>query len=364
MQRNDTLDRIFRSVGIDIATLAELRRCPTYARRIDMLRPGDIITLTHMDGVLQSLNRRISDTLTLSVSRAGDGFAVNYIENPLEIEVAARRARIDSSLFAAGRDAGMSAETIMVLANEIFGWDIDFANDIRAATRFSVIYQRKFQDGRLRERRPRARGRVRQPGQHPPRRVVRVGGRRGARLLHAGRQGHAQGLPARAARFHAHQLGLQPAPPASDHGRCARTRASTTPRPTGTPIYAAGDGRMQFAGAQGRLRQCRGHRPRPRHHHALWRTCRASASPARSGRSVQAGRDHRLRRHRPAPRPGRTCTTNTASMASTRIRRPSRCRTPRSRRATRRNSAPGRRRARAAAAGRRGADDAVRCASR
>jgi hypothetical protein len=147
VQRNDTLDRIFRSVGIDGATLAELRDMPEVRKALDILRPGDIITLTHVDGALQSLNRRISDTLTLSVSRAADGFAVSFIENPLEVEVAGARARIETSMFEAGRAAGMSAETIMVLANEIFGWDIDFALDIRADDEFSVLYQRRFQDG-------------------------------------------------------------------------------------------------------------------------------------------------------------------------------------------------------------------------
>ena len=116
-------------------------------KALDILRPGDVITLTHADGVLQSLNRRISDTLTLSVSRAEDGFAVNFIENPLEVEVTGARARIETSLFDAGVDAGVSPETVLVLANEIFGWDIDFANDIREGDEFSVLYQRKFQDG-------------------------------------------------------------------------------------------------------------------------------------------------------------------------------------------------------------------------
>ncbi len=138
VQRNDTLDRIFRSVGIDNATLVELRTLPDVRKALDILRPGDIITLTHVDGALLSLNRRISDTLTLSVSRGDGGFAVDFIENPLEVEVAGARASIETSLFDAGRAAGMSATTVMVLANEIFGWDIDFANDIHAGDEFSA----------------------------------------------------------------------------------------------------------------------------------------------------------------------------------------------------------------------------------
>jgi murein DD-endopeptidase MepM/ murein hydrolase activator NlpD len=148
VQRDDTLDQIFRSIGLDLGTLAELRSRAEVRKALDLLKPGDIITLTHVDGVLQTFNRQISDTLTLSVSRAGDGYAVNYIENPLETEVVGQRAVIESSLFAAGERAGMSSRTIMTLANQIFGFDIDFALDLRQGDEFSVLYEQKFQDGR------------------------------------------------------------------------------------------------------------------------------------------------------------------------------------------------------------------------
>lgn len=149
VQPDDTLDQIFRSIGIDLGTLASLRTRPEVRKALDILRPGDIITVTYADGVLQSLNRQISDTLTLKVSRAGDDYAINYIENPLETTVVGHRARIESSLFEAGQKAGISSRTIMTLANQIFGFDIDFALDIRQGDEFSVLYEQQFQDGRF-----------------------------------------------------------------------------------------------------------------------------------------------------------------------------------------------------------------------
>ena len=41
----------------------------------------------------------------------------------------------------------MSPETIMTIANQMFGWDIDFALDIREGDEFSVLYEQKYQDG-------------------------------------------------------------------------------------------------------------------------------------------------------------------------------------------------------------------------
>lgn len=251
VRRNDTLDRIFRSVGIDNATLAELRTLPDVRKALDILRPGDIITLTHVDGVLQSLNRRISDTLTLSVSRDDDGFAVNFIENPLEVEVAGARARIETSLFDAGRAAGMSATTVMVLANEIFGWDIDFANDIHAGDEFSVLYQRKFQDGAyVSDGRVLAAEFVNRGKRH---RAVWFESADGSVKGYYTPDGKGMRkaflrVPIDFARV---SSGFNPQRRHPITGQVRAHRGIDFAAPTGTPIYAAGDGRIEFAGRQG-----------------------------------------------------------------------------------------------------------------
>ena len=251
VQRNDTMDRIFRSVGIDMATLAELRARPEVREALDVLRPGDIVTLRHLDGALLSLNRQISDTLTLSISRSEDGYAVNYIENPLEVETVGRRARIDTSLFEAGQQAGISAETILTLANQMFGWDIDFALDIREGDEFSVLYEQKFQDGQyVSDGRVLAAEFVNQGRTH---RAVWFESRDGAVKGYFTPEGKGMrkaflrapldftriSSPFNSRRKHP-ILGIVRAHKGTDYAA-----------PIGTRIWAAGDGRVAFAGRKG-----------------------------------------------------------------------------------------------------------------
>jgi murein DD-endopeptidase MepM/ murein hydrolase activator NlpD len=145
--RNDTLERIFRQARLSLEDLAAIRSLPGMREALDMLRPGELITLTHTDGVLQKLTRRMSETELLSVNREEEGFAAQVLETPLEIRTTTALGTIESSLFNAGRAAGMSSELIMRMANDIFGWDIDFALDIQRDDKFTVIYERKFRDG-------------------------------------------------------------------------------------------------------------------------------------------------------------------------------------------------------------------------
>ena len=251
VQRNDTLDRIFRSVGVDMAALAELRQRPEVRRALDIVRPGDVITFTHIDGTLQSLNRQISNTLTLSVARSDDGFAVNYVENPLETEIVGRRAQITSSLFVAGQNAGMSAETIMTLANQIFGWDIDFALDIRQGDEFSVLYEQKFQDGEyVNDGRVLAAEFVNQGKTH---RAVWFQSQDGEVQGYFTPEG--KGMRKAFLRapldFTRMSSGFNPRRKHPISGVVRAHRGVDYAAPTGTPIWSAGDGRIKFAGRKG-----------------------------------------------------------------------------------------------------------------
>lgn len=146
VSRNDTLDGIFRRLKLNVADLASLRALPGLKARFDSLRPGELLHFSHKDGQLFGLERRLNDAQTLEVTRAGDGLKADVLENPFETRTRTVGGRIYSSLFEAVEDAGAHDQTAVALA-DIFAWDVDFVLDVRAGDSFVVTYQELWRDG-------------------------------------------------------------------------------------------------------------------------------------------------------------------------------------------------------------------------
>ena len=146
IRRNDTLDAIFRQMQLSLADLAAVRSLPDVRRSLDRLRPGDVILLSHLDGELKSLTRRISDTALLSVTRAEQGFPADIVETPLEVVAAGMAATINASRKGGVTGAGGSDRLAVALA-EVFRYDIDFVNEVRPGDSFAVTYEQRWRDG-------------------------------------------------------------------------------------------------------------------------------------------------------------------------------------------------------------------------
>jgi len=144
--RNDTLDQVFRELELQISDLAALRSLPDVRKNLDIIRPGDVIQLTHLGGELKSLTRRINETATLSVTRAEEGFTANIVENPLETEERLLKGTVESSLYLSVNEAGGTDRLAVSLA-DVFKYDIDFVNSVQPGDRFIVTHEQQWQDG-------------------------------------------------------------------------------------------------------------------------------------------------------------------------------------------------------------------------
>jgi murein DD-endopeptidase MepM/ murein hydrolase activator NlpD len=144
--RNDTLDRLFRKLGLSLADLAALRATAGIRTHLDNLRMGEVLHLRYHDTQLTSLGRRLNEEQTLQIARGPDGLTATVRQDPLEGRQRTIHAVIDRSLFEAVAAGGGHDQTAVNLA-DIFGWDIDFVLDIQPGDSFTVTYRELYQNG-------------------------------------------------------------------------------------------------------------------------------------------------------------------------------------------------------------------------
>jgi len=145
--RGDNLAAIFQRAGLSARDVHDVVSTDEQTAKLTRLYPGDQIDF-HVDdtGALQALRYALDETRTLHLKRNGDGFESRMETRPLDRQVVEAQGRITSSLYNAALSAGLDDRLIMELAG-IFGWDVDFALDIRRDDRFTVIYEALYRDG-------------------------------------------------------------------------------------------------------------------------------------------------------------------------------------------------------------------------
>lgn len=147
IQSGDTLASIFNQLGISTQDMHKILDGNKELTSLQKLRPGQELTFkVDSQGQLDQMKYQASVYESIIVRREAEGFSTQRtVRNP-EIKTAQARAIIDNSLFVDGKEAGMSTQLVSELAN-LFGWDIDLFQ-IKDGDSFSVIFEEKFLDGK------------------------------------------------------------------------------------------------------------------------------------------------------------------------------------------------------------------------
>lgn len=149
IRSGDNLAAVFSRLGLSPSDLHQIMALGKTTQRLKKIFPGDIIKVNlNANGQLNTLHYEINETRRLEVIQHPPGeFTASTTELPLDIRLAYTEGTINSSLFMAAQKAHLPDRITMELAN-IFGWDIDFALDIRKGDHFSLLYEELYRDGK------------------------------------------------------------------------------------------------------------------------------------------------------------------------------------------------------------------------
>lgn len=147
IKSGDSLARLFKQEGLPPRQLHDILASGDIAKKLTRIYPGQVLRLrtTAEDGLLE-LRYEIDALNQVQIKRTESGYEPQLIVRVPERRVVQAAAEIDSSLFVAAQKARLPENITMELAG-IFGWDVDFALDIREDDQFAVIYEELYLDG-------------------------------------------------------------------------------------------------------------------------------------------------------------------------------------------------------------------------
>jgi len=147
VRSGQSLDGIFRKQGFSANTLHRIMTLNGDTRKLKNIRPGDLFEFQrHEDSSLRRMRYAIDEDRYLIIDYDGQRAVASSEARDMIAEITETSGTITSSLFLAGKRAGLSDGMVMKLAN-LFGWDIDFVLDIREGDRFFLIYEKVYRDG-------------------------------------------------------------------------------------------------------------------------------------------------------------------------------------------------------------------------
>lgn len=146
IKQGDTLAQLFSRQKLSSQTLHALTQSE-HGKSLGQLNIGDKVGFHIENDILVGFRLEKSLFESYEFAFSGDAYQSQHIIIEPDVVETFTQGTISSSLFESALDAGMDNNTTMKLAT-IFGWDVDFALDIRNGDSFSLIYEEKYLEGK------------------------------------------------------------------------------------------------------------------------------------------------------------------------------------------------------------------------
>lgn len=145
----DNLSTLFQRMGLSPRDVYEISQADLKQQNSSLkkLFPGEQLNFVIKEGRLKKLRRIKNPLETVEFIHEGDDYRSSRVIREPEINHRFVTTTLQSSLFLAGQKAGLSQKLIMELAN-IFGGVIDFVYDPRKGDSFSLLFEERFIDGK------------------------------------------------------------------------------------------------------------------------------------------------------------------------------------------------------------------------
>ncbi|NOQ64333.1 MAG: peptidoglycan DD-metalloendopeptidase family protein [Methyloprofundus sp.] len=147
VKSGDSLSEIFSDNDLPRLDLYKIIHANDISYQFTSIRPGKSLMIGRdFSGKLTHLTYKKNIYKLLKATRNDTGdFTVELVEREMEKRLRTATGSIQSSLFIDGKKAGLTDSTIMQFAN-IFAWDIDMAMSLRVGDKFAAIYEELYID--------------------------------------------------------------------------------------------------------------------------------------------------------------------------------------------------------------------------
>lgn len=147
VRKGDTISSLLQKAGLDLDEIHNITNSSKDAKQLANLNLGDELDVLMKDGKVHELKLHRSKLESVAVVRSGDTYNTKNIILTPEVRYSYAAGTIDSSLFLAGQKAGLNDRMTLKLA-DIFAYDIDFLQDIQEGDSFALLYEDLYIDGK------------------------------------------------------------------------------------------------------------------------------------------------------------------------------------------------------------------------
>jgi murein DD-endopeptidase MepM/ murein hydrolase activator NlpD len=144
VENGDTLALIFKKAGFTPKDVYHVAKVYEDATR---LHPGEEVSFAYdSNGDFKAFKHQKTHLVSNVIEKQGSNYQIEEIVKEPTVEYRFAQGTINSSLFIDAKKAGLNQTSTMNFAN-IFGWDIDFVQDLRQGDSFSLMYEELYLDG-------------------------------------------------------------------------------------------------------------------------------------------------------------------------------------------------------------------------